>query len=446
MPLEFLTTTQNQLVEIINPGEYNREGGPDFRRATLRLAGKIVQGDIEIHLDPRDWYTHGHHLDPAYNGVILHLALFLPKPPAAAGNIFRENGLPVPQVLLPAAALASPPAEDVLLFHCPLSLQAPEKIQATVQQAGKERLAAKAGAFAEQLAQASWDQVIYRGMAEALGYEKNQETFRRLTDIVPIDLLLAELRDARIITPEILVEALLFGAAGFLAPVPNLGAGAAFVTPRWRVWEEKRHTLQIRPLRRENWLFFRLRPANFPSRRLAALCALVLKFARGGILEQALGMVAAHGKERKRLVRVLLQHLYCPAGEFWQWHYDLHTPPSKVNRPRGDLLGRERALDIIVNILLPVLWLYYREAGNSVLQNQVQEAYAALPKLQENQISRRMRQQLSAARPLPAQTGAGARDQQGLVHLHKLYCRPRRCQECLQLSETKAADPPMDNP
>ncbi len=437
IPREYLHTLEGQPVEVVNAGQYNRDRGPDFRRATLRVAGKILQGDIEIHVHAGDWSAHGHHLDPAYNDVILHLALLASDSPETDRTIVRENGLPVLQMLVPAEILSVPPPQNAALFICPLSSTSTEKILSTVRHAGQLRLAAKASAFTEQLTQSSWDQVIYRGIAEALGYDKNQEAFRRLAELLPVELLFAELRAVRDLGPEIVLDALLFGAAGFLSPNPSDAASAAFVSTRLKLWEELRHTLQIRPLRPEAWQFFRLRPPNFPTRRLAALSALILKFYRAGILEHLLNVVATLGREPKKLTHELLQHVICPAVGLWQAHYDLQSQPQPARRiaQAGDLLGRERALDIVTNIFMPVLWLYYGEAGDGVLQSQVQEAYSTLPKLQENQITRRMRQQLSETFPLQKKVAEAARSQQGLIHLHKVFCRPLRCQECLALTE-----------
>jgi hypothetical protein len=297
------------------------------------------------------------------------------------------------------------------------------------------RLQAKAEAFAEQVAHGSWDQAVYRGIAEALGYDKNQEPFRKLADLLPIDLLFAELRAGREDAPEVLLDALLFGAAGFLAEENTMreSAIAAFVAPRKKMWEELRHTLQLRPLRMEAWHFFRLRPPNFPTRRLAALGQLILKFYRLGILEHLAATVQALGNEPKKLTRELLQYFICPAQGLWLSHYALHERRLAARAPLGDLLGRERARDILVNVVLPGLWFYFRAADNAVLQNQVQEAYGLLPRLQENQITRAMRAQLARKFPVSAKLGKSARGQQGLIYLQKLYCRPLRCGDCLRL-------------
>ncbi len=466
LPAELLRTSESQIVEVINPGDYNCDGGPDFRRATLRLAGKIQQGDVELHLDANDWFGHNHHLDPKYNNVILHVALAGPNPPQ---KIVKENGVLVPQILLPFdesylrinAATTSPPASEstsLSLLECPLSRTTAEKIHATVRHVGLLRLVAKAEAFAEQVANTSWDQAVYRGLAEAMGYDKNQEPFRRLADLLPVDLVFGELRNSREAPPALVLDAILFGAAGFLSawPAPeNIPDAeiAAFLAPRLKLWEPLQHALQIRPLRREAWQFFRLRPPNFPTRRLAGFSALLLKFYRDGLLEHLAGLFLSAAKvslkqRTKAIVAELLNYFICPADDFWRTHYDfLSTAAEKGKKAArakyekvttaqtnyGDLVGRDRALDILVNIVLPALWHYGRQAGDAHLQNLVQEVYGSFPRLQENQITRAMRQQLSQQYPVSRTVATSALTQQGLIHLQKLYCRPLRCEECLEL-------------
>ncbi|MDZ7267124.1 MAG: DUF2851 family protein [candidate division KSB1 bacterium] len=438
IPAEWLKTTAGEGIEVVTPGRYNRDAGPDFLQATLRLAGRLLQGDVELHLDARDWTNHGHHQDSAYNNVILHVALA--EENAAAPIIMRENGLPVPQLLLPAAVFSAPAPPPATLLDCPLRRTTPEKILATVRHAGSLRFEARALAFAEQLRERSWDQAIYRGLAEALGYDKNQEPFRRLADLLPIDLIFAELRASRAHPPAVLVEALIFGAAGLLArPAAQEEAEDAAVTTyretRREIWEQLRHSLQIRPLPAAGWRYFQLRPQNFPTRRLAGLCAMLLKFYRHGIVEHLAGLLEASGSRPAAKAKELVRFLVCPARGFWQQHYSFRDRDTTPAAHTGDLIGRDRSRDILVNLLLPALWLYYREAGNATRQNQVLEIYSQLPRLQENRLTLAMQQQLSAMPALRRALAASARTQQGLLHLQKLYCRPLRCAECLALAD-----------
>jgi hypothetical protein len=234
---------------------------------------------------------------------------------------------------------------------------------------------------------------------------------------------------------------------------------AAFLAPRLKLWVPLQHALQIRPLRREAWQFFRLRPPNFPTRRLAGLSALLLKFYRDGLLEHLaalfLSSVKAPVKMRtKAIIAELLNYFICPADDFWRTHYDFgavaktaadNETARLVIAPTnyGDLIGRDRALDILANIVLPALWHYSRQASDAHWQNLVQEVYGSFPRLQENQITRAMRQQLSNQFAVSRTVATSAMTQQGLIHLQKLYCRPLRCEECLGLVKEDATESEM---
>ena len=55
-------------------GKWNlSEEGPDFRNARLIIDGAVVDGDIEVHFEPKDWQKHKHHLFFAL--LLLHVML-----------------------------------------------------------------------------------------------------------------------------------------------------------------------------------------------------------------------------------------------------------------------------------------------------------------------------------------------------------------------------------
>lgn len=68
-----LQTTCGKTIQIIDQGQLNSSDGPDFKRAEININGLRFFGDVEIHLDPKDWYAHKHHLDKNYNSVFLHV-------------------------------------------------------------------------------------------------------------------------------------------------------------------------------------------------------------------------------------------------------------------------------------------------------------------------------------------------------------------------------------
>lgn len=438
-----LTATGRQL-EVIRRGSYNLDGGPDFLDAVLKVDGRMLEGDVEIHIDARDWLAHGHDRDPAYNNVILHLAL---QPPMPLTNLRCENGrmplqFQLPDDILPAKRFpADRPQKTLPLQFCPLSEKSRERITHTVQQAGRARLTQKVQRFREQVQTISWDQLLYSGICEALGYAKNQQPFRRLAELVPIDLIFAELRNIKADEqePEVVLSALLFGAAGLLQ-APESGTPDAavqqYLVPRQQIWQRLRHPLQIQPMPEGSWQFFRLRPQNFPTRRLAAVVQLILRFYRLGMLETLIGCVQHPKQSIKQTVRELRDFFTVPADSFWEFYYDFKSrKPGEMTASLGGLLGEKRADDLIVNVVLPVLALFARETSSAALDNRLQEIFAAYPALQENQITRKMQEQLFAEHRHLLRQLNKARFQQGLIHLHKNYCHPLRCDDCLALGE-----------
>ena len=70
-----LTTTDGRSLQILHPGEYNENSGPDFLNAVIRIDQERWAGAVEIHLKSSDWYDHGHQTDKQYDSVILHVCL-----------------------------------------------------------------------------------------------------------------------------------------------------------------------------------------------------------------------------------------------------------------------------------------------------------------------------------------------------------------------------------
>ena len=100
LPLKELMTTDNQLVEIIDPGLHNRHAGPDFFNAKVRINGTLWVGNVEIHQKSSDWYAHGHHLDKAYDNVVLHVATVIDADvQTRQGNFIPQLALEVPETV-----------------------------------------------------------------------------------------------------------------------------------------------------------------------------------------------------------------------------------------------------------------------------------------------------------------------------------------------------------
>lgn len=96
-----LRTADGRAIEIIAPGDWNRVGGgPDFLGAQLRIGGGEVRGDVELHFHPRDWNSHGHQRNPAFDDVALHVSLFAPDAGGIEAHTASGSAIPL-LVLLP---------------------------------------------------------------------------------------------------------------------------------------------------------------------------------------------------------------------------------------------------------------------------------------------------------------------------------------------------------
>ncbi len=444
-----LRTVSGKPMEVLYPGFENNDSGPDFKEAVLRIAGVLVRGDIEIHLNVSGWYAHKHDTDSAYNQVILHV---ISENQEGRHFIAREDGVKVEQVLvaLDARTVAAwkqrqaknskPGNENLIVSDCPLSQEPAKKIAARISAVSEERFSNKVTQTREELLHDSWNQVIYKKTLEAFGYTKNRVPFRRLAEIVPFELVSAEMQWVPERTAELRCAAFMFGASGLL-PVEKIRCDQlapdvrAYLLPLVDLWAQVQHKYGIRPLRPHDWHFFRLRPQNFPTRRVAGVVPFLMKFYRRGFLDEILRVFDANMEQIARL-RTELERLFCQrADEFWRSHYQFDEAVKAGGQKVGELLiGRERARDIILNIVIPALWTHAQDAQDGKLRNVVTELYRAYPKLSENVITRSMKVQLCVTGEELAE-GRRAWTQQGLIQLHKVYCRELRCAECVGSTE-----------
>src|SRR5436305_99393 len=208
-------TLVGELVEIVQFGFWNREAGPDFQDAAIRLAsGPILRGPIEIDLLDRYWELHGHATNPAFDDAILHVFLERSGVEFFARTSTHRN---VPQIQLDLAALRDAAAGMVPLAHAgrcvaPLRNLEAERVTSVLEAAAKFRLRQKANRLRQRIEVHGRDEALFQAIAEALGYKQNRLPFTLLTQRLPLAFLRKRREDA---------EALLFGFAGFL-DTPNL--------------------------------------------------------------------------------------------------------------------------------------------------------------------------------------------------------------------------------
>lgn len=431
-----------QTIRLIYRGSRNYDAGPDFKNVTIEIDSKIQSGNLEIHINASDWYTHGHHEDPAYNKVLLHAVL---NSNNSESQSQLENGLNVPIVNLAALLKESPDRlyqkylqiRQLPQSACAISKLPFDEIHTKLDRAGAARLTLKGLAFRELRMFNSWDQILYLGIMEALGYSKNREAFRKLATYLPIEFIFREMRATPPADAEIKIQGLLFGAAGLL-PAQQVrpqeivnSTVRSFTFSLERIWDDFRHRIGIRPMQSTEWKFFRLRPQNFPTRRLAGMCSLLLGLYETGIYNSCLKIFSGLPDDFETINNELEKLFICPATGFWKDHYQFNEATSTHwQRKFPNLIGADRAKDIVINVLFPVFLLSAHERNDGRLEAAVKETYRRFPLLADNTIVREMVKKIFPDSRNRHKIN-NAQKQQGVIYLSKNFCNENKCQDCL---------------
>ena len=262
-------------------------------------------------------------------------------------------------------------------------LRSSSDIAAVLDAAGDERFLAKSHGFTLDISQAGPDEAPYLGIMDALGYASNRKPFRMLAQLVPYATLV-HFRDEPPSTRPHAIKALLLGASGLMHRVGD-AEGAAQLRRLYRRMP-KHLPKPKRPLTEKDWKLFRVRPSNHPTRRVIGAAYIVDACLDDGIAETFASALSRGGA--KALIACIEHRPY---------------------------IGKGRARDMLINIALPFLHAYATERGSGELADAAQAAYAAAPKLQENEITREMRRLCKIGREVKMT----ARRQQGLIHLYR---------------------------
>lgn len=462
-----LRTPDGRPVTILSPGKANYDGGPDFKGARVRVNQITYCGDVELHRDAAFWRTHSHHIDPHYNRVILHVVMTAnPLQPPASTVSKRTIPLLVLHPFLDPALrcawdrmLEEPEKAGAMRLPCADgSRPVPARqIEQRLRHLASERLELKIRRFQERLQQLAdertlavrepypryygdpaqipppdreyaqrdfaskglWEQLLYEGIMECLGYAKNKNPFNALAR----SMTLARLKRYRLDDTETMM-ALVFGAAGLLPSSRRLPEKESRVYIRMlrRQWKSLRPLFRIPVLHEADWLFFRLRPGNFPTARLAALCYLLPRLFTGDGFRSLIGIFRKEGATPKTRRRELQRLFDFDPDPFWQRHYHFRGFAGKW----GASLGKDRINEILVNAIIPIVLLYARIFRNSTVQTNAKQLLAALPPSPENSVTILLKRQLLRGRM--ALTSAFL--QQGALQLYNFYCRQKRCGEC----------------
>lgn len=417
-------------IDIVQFGTWNREAGPDFRDAAIRINGSDpIRGCIELDVSDRSWETHGHATNPAFEETVLHV--FVEKSGREFFTRTRSNRN-VPQIcidlaVLPTAFSANVPLARPGRCQAPLKDLPEERVRSVFDAAAQFRLRQKALRIRHKIDCHGRDEALFQEIAAALGYKENKLPFTLLAQRVPLRLLREKSGDG---------EALLFGTAGFLQ-TPDLDvyqtSTREYVRRLWDRWWPHRDALQRLILPAKVWRISSTRPVNHPQRRLAALATIAREwptFRR--LIDVAAksqlpspqpsptgrgGSFSPREKVRMRGPGDFFQALEHP---FWNFHYTLTADPSPKKMA---LFGESRVADILANVLFP-FWL----ADDIDAWGE----YAKLPARLSNRRLETAATRLFGNDPRRKQFLRTVAHQQGLLQIYEDFCMQDNsdCAQC----------------
>lgn len=395
-----LKTEDGQLIEIINFGTQNDDAGPDFSNGKIKIGNTLWIGNIEMHVYSSDWERHCHDLDKAYDTVILHVVYEHDK------EVYTTSEQHIPclelkdRIAVPILKRYSQLIANNNWIPCEQHIFKVEEhtISFWLQRLVAERVGYKTQYFKRILDQTNtnWDEALYIYLSRYMGARVNMDPFESLAK----SLSYGTIRKNR--TNILYIEALLYGQAGMLH--------ADFKDDYFKELKKeylflaKKYNLKSIPT--VSWKFARMRPAGFPTIRLAQLAQILFKNDRifsNVILEE-------DTQALKNLFRV-------STSEYWNYHYRFGKKAAFKEKNIGDAFLDQ----LIINVISPIIFLYGKYIAD---EKYCERAIGHLEtiKAEKNKISKRFKS--------IGVNSKTASDTQALIQLKEKYCNKKHCATC----------------
>lgn len=397
---EDMVTNTGKKVRVVDPGLLNTDAGPDFFNAKIEIDGHMWVGNVEMHYRATDWKRHRHDSDKAYDSVILHVVAKDDAP------VRRTNGELIPQLVLEVSPQFN--ADYASLVGATIEVPCATKIKQVphltivewVEGLAFERLHGKVERIHQLLDSfnGSWEDVCYVTLARNFGFGINNDAFERLARRTPLRLL------GKHSDSVLQIEALLFGQAGMLdAQKPGMDSYYNQLCTEYAFLSNK---FQLTPMEKESWKLFRIRPQNFPYRRIAMLA----QFIEGGFRMMNRILEAEGEKEMRALFEVEL-------SGYWTKHYTFGKPNERATAT----LSRSSIDIILINTVAPLLYAYGELTGNYEMTDKAIKLLEDLRAESNSIVAHFVAYGIDCPDALTSQA---------LVQLKREYCDARKCIYC----------------
>lgn len=399
-----LQTIQKQEIRVIYPGQWSTLAGPDFFNAQVSIEGQVWAGNVEIHLQSSDWFRHHHEQDSRYDNVILHVVWEYDTP------VFNSRGEEIPTLVVATYVQSSILNQRERLFTPKATINCQSLVKESLSPIAwlkwketlyVERLEDKAIKIQLLLQETTndWNQVLWCFLAKNFGLNINGEAFLSIAKALPIQILLKE-------GDELLhIEALLFGMAGFLKEDQEEILDRYYwdLVKRWKFYQQK---YQLQERNAKELHFFKLRPINFPTIRLAQLAYWFYhqKYNFAVLLQ------ARDSKELKQM-------LQADVSPYWQEHYMFGKEGKRTTKRLSNTFQEL----VLLNTIIPMQYVFACHKGSIEDVERIIE------------MSRRLKMESNAITTLFQKEGVSlesAFDSQAMIHLNKNYCVMNKCLSC----------------
>lgn len=395
-----LKTTSGEAIALLNNGQHNLNGGPDFFNAQLKIDDQLWAGNVEIHLKSSDWYVHNHEVDSAYDNVILHVVY------EHDTAIFRKDNSQIPTLELKDLIHRNVLENYQKLLMTPRKWINCENNFAEIddfvmshwlERLYIERLERKSRAI-EILLKSSkndWEGILFKLLAKNFGLKVNGDAFFSMSNSFDFSIV------RKMQSQSLQLEALFFGQLGLLdknvenAYYLTLSKEYQFLKQKFSLSND-----QVIPLQ-----FFRLRPPNFPTIRLSQLA--MLYYQHPSLFNK---LMAA------KTIEDLYQLFHVTTSEFWESHFTF----EKTSRASKKTLTKSFVDLLLINTILPLRFCYEQNQGKNVAESSLLMAQNIAS--EQNGIIKAF----NNLRPV----SNSALTSQALIQLKTEYCDKNKCMRC----------------
>jgi len=395
-----LLTADGEEVVVLHPGQHNRDSGPDFLNARIRIGKTLWAGNVECHVRSSDWLRHKHQDDEAYQNIILHVVYESDK------IIRRSNGEMIPEVALKGRfnALLYERYRDMMenmnWIPCEKLMDEvhPLIVRSMLERLLVERLEEKEGHILQtyQACNNDWEEAFYFMLARNFGFRLNSGPFELLAKSLPFKVLSRHRDDI------FQIEALLYGQAGMLKKKYH-DEYPRKLAKEYRFLQKK---YALKPIDPHLWKFLRLRPSNFPTIRISQFSCLLCQ--SQGLFSEVISSQQLYDLRN-------LFDLKC--SEYWTSHYIFDRKSVSITKRIG-----VKTVDLLlINTVIPFIFVYGMSKDNPGLKERALDFLTKLP-AEENSISNQWRH-------LGIKMDC-AFSSQAMMELKEHYCDQKRCLDC----------------